>query len=51
MNKTSPEILELRKRIEDDVKRKMKTPADFIFLSGAIWVVSLTAIPLLSLTT
>lgn len=37
MNKTSPEILELRKRIEDDLKRKMKTPADFIFLSGAIW--------------
>ena len=37
MNKTSPEILELRKRIEDDVKRKMKTPADFSFLSGAIW--------------
>ena len=37
MQKTSPEILELRKRIEDDVKRNMKTPADFIFLSGAIW--------------
>ena len=37
MNKTSPEILELRKRIEDNLKRKMKTPADFIFLSGAIW--------------
>lgn len=37
MNKTSPEILELRKRIEDDLKRRMKTPADFIFLSGAIW--------------
>lgn len=37
MQKTSPEILELRKHIEDDVKRKMKTPADFIFLSGAIW--------------
>lgn len=37
MQKTSPEILELRKRIEDDMKRKMKTPADFIFLSGAIW--------------
>lgn len=37
MNKTSPEILELRHRIEDDLKRRMKTPADFIFLSGAIW--------------
>ena len=37
MQKTSPEILELRKRIEDDVKRKMQTPADFIFLIGAIW--------------
>lgn len=37
MQKTSPEILELRKHIEEDIKRKMKTPADFIFLSGAIW--------------
>ena len=37
MNKTSPEIMELRKCVEDNLMRKMKTPADFIFLSGAIW--------------
>lgn len=37
MNKTSPEIAELKKQIEASVKRKMKTPTDFIFLSGAVW--------------
>ena len=37
MQKTSPEISELKKRIEDNLKRKMRTPNDFIFLSGAIW--------------
>lgn len=37
MNKTSPEIVELKNRIEVSVKRKMKTPTDFIFLSGAVW--------------
>ena len=37
MQKTSPEISELKKQIEDLLKRKVKTPNDFIFLSGAIW--------------
>ena len=37
MQKTSPEITELKKRIETSVKRKMKTPTDFIFLSGAVF--------------
>ena len=37
MQKTSPEISELKKRIEHQLKRKMKTPNDFIFLSGAVW--------------
>lgn len=37
MQKTSPEISELKKRIEEQLKRKVKTPNDFIFLSGAIW--------------
>ncbi len=37
MKKTSPEIHELKKQIEQNLKRKMRTPNDFIFLSGAIW--------------
>ena len=37
MKKTSPEIHELKKQMEDRLKRKMKTPNDFIFLSGVIW--------------
>lgn len=37
MKKTSPEIQELKKQVEDRLRRKMKTPNDFIFLSGAIW--------------
>ena len=37
MNKTSPEIHELKRRIEDQLNHKMKTPKDFIFLSGVIW--------------
>ena len=37
MQKTSPEISELKKRIEQQLKRKVKTPNDFIFLSGAVW--------------
>ena len=37
MQKTSPEISELKKRIEDNLKRKMRTPNDFIFLVGAVW--------------
>ena len=37
MQKTSPEIAELKHRIETNLKRKMKTPNDFIFLSGAVF--------------
>lgn len=37
MQKTSPEISELKQQIEESVGRKMKTSTDFIFLSGAIW--------------
>ncbi len=37
MKKTSPEIHELKKQLEGQLKRKMKTPNDFIFLSGVIW--------------
>ena len=37
MQKTSPEISELKKRIETDLKHKMRTPNDFIFLVGAVW--------------
>lgn len=37
MNKNCPEILELKNRVEAQVKRKIKTPNDFIFLSGVIW--------------
>lgn len=37
MTKTAPEIHELRKRLEEQVRRKMKTPNDFIFLSGVVW--------------
>ena len=37
MQKTSPEITELKQQIEDSVGRKMKTSNDFTFLSGAIW--------------
>ena len=37
MKKTSPEIHELKKQVEEQLKRRMKTPNDFIFLSGVIW--------------
>ena len=37
MNKNCPEILELKNRVEAQVKRKIKTPNDFIFLSAVIW--------------
>ncbi len=37
MQKTSPEISELKQKIEESVGRKMKTSNDFTFLSGAIW--------------
>ena len=37
MNNESAEIIELKKKIEESVERVMHTPADFDFLSGAIW--------------
>lgn len=37
MNNESLEIVELRKNIEESVERVMHTPADFDFLSGAVW--------------
>jgi len=37
MNKYSPEIASLRLDIEQSVKRKIRTPYDFEFLSGVIW--------------
>ena len=37
MNNESAEIIELKKKIEKSVERVMHTPADFDFLSGAIW--------------
>ena len=37
MKKTSPEIHELKHQIESRLNRRMKTPSDFIFLSGVIW--------------
>lgn len=37
MNNESVEIVELRKKIEESVGRVMHTPADFDFLSGAVW--------------
>lgn len=37
MQKTSPEIAELKKRIEENMKRKMRTPNDFVFLSGVVF--------------
>lgn len=37
MNKRSPEIIELRHRIELSISRKVKTPADFDFLAGVVW--------------
>ena len=37
MNKSAPEILSLRQDIERDVKRRIRTPHDFEFLSGVIW--------------
>ncbi|MBR4565299.1 MAG: hypothetical protein IKO26_12685 [Paludibacteraceae bacterium] len=37
MNKYAPEIASLRLDIEQSVKRKIRTPYDFEFLSGVIW--------------
>lgn len=35
--KVESEIIELQKRVEKALNRKMKTPSDFDFLSGVIW--------------
>ena len=37
MNSTSPEIQELKKEVETHVKRKIRTPNDFSYLSEVIW--------------
>lgn len=37
MNKSAPEILTLRKDIENAAKRRIRTPYDFEFLAGVIW--------------
>lgn len=37
MQKTAPEILELRNRIEKSVGRIINSPSEFEFLTGAIW--------------
>ncbi len=37
MNKTSPQILSLRREIETTFSRLIKTPADFEWLAGVIW--------------
>lgn len=37
MNKYSPEILALRQDIENELKRRIKTPYDFEFLAGVVW--------------
>ena len=35
--KTSPEIIKLKQLVEDSIPRKIKTPADFVYLSGVIF--------------
>ena len=37
MSKFDPEIVSLRRDIENEVKRKIKTPYDFEFLAGVVW--------------
>lgn len=37
MNKKSSEIVSLRRDIEHNVKRRIRTPHDFEFLSGVVW--------------
>lgn len=37
MQTTDPEIEKLKRCIEENLDRKIKTPNDFIFLSGAVW--------------
>lgn len=34
---TSPEIIKLKQMVEDTIPRKIKTPADFTYLSGVIF--------------
>ena len=34
---TSPEIIKLKQLVEDSIPRKIKTPADFVYLSGVIF--------------
>ncbi len=36
MSPNEPDILQLRQMVEESVSRKMKTPADFQFLTGII---------------
>ena len=37
MKNAKPEIVCLRQDIENDIRRKIKTPADFDFLVGVVW--------------
>lgn len=37
MNKNAPEILALRMDIEQELKRRIRTPYDFEFLAGVVW--------------
>jgi len=37
MDKHSPEIAALRQDIENELKRRIKTPYDFEFLAGVVW--------------
>ena len=37
MNKNAPEIAALRRDIENELKRRIKTPYDFEFLAGVVW--------------
>jgi len=37
MNKHAPEIAALRQDIENELKRRIKTPYDFEFLAGVVW--------------
>ena len=37
MNKNSPEIIELKKQVEERIGRKIRTPKDFDFLRSHIW--------------
>lgn len=35
--KTNQEIIRLKQLVEDSIPRKIKTPADFVYLSGVIF--------------